>query len=423
MRKLGGLTLAALLAAGCAARPVADPTGSVGAAQSSGTVTPAAGAGPTSTPEEQGQKLPVADPTGSVGVVQSSGTVTPAAGTWPTSTPEEQGMNSDLLAEMLETIEEEGSGIDTVTVVRNGTIVVDATVYPFEPDSRHAIRSCTKSVVSALIGIAVEEGHLEGVEQPVLDIFDERDVARRDGDKEAMTLEDLLTMSSGLKCRDSYLYNWRGLEQMGESDDWVQHMLDLPMSEPPGTRFEYCNGGSFLLSAIIQETTGMTAAAFAQEHLFDPLGITDVEWPSSPQGISIGWSHLRMRPHDMAKIGLLYLNEGRWEGKQVVPAGWVKASTRKHMPGTLQDWYGYQWWVTQDGPYMALGYAGQYIIVVPEEALVVVFTSELADEDFYVPQDLLEGFILPAIVTTDAQPPRPEGVARLEQAVEALASP
>jgi CubicO group peptidase (beta-lactamase class C family) len=332
-------------------------------------------------------------------------------------------MDSQPLAEMFETIREREYAIDSVTVVRNGIIVADATVYPFEPGSRHIIHSCTKSIVSALIGIALDQGYLDGLDQPILDIFPGLSVSHRDADKQAITLEHLLIMASGLECRDSYLYRWRGLQEMRQSDDWVQFVLDLPMAQPPGTRLEYCNGGSFLLSAIIQETTGVSAAEFARKHLFEPLGIQEVEWPANPQGISIGWGELHMRPRDMAKIGYLYLNEGRWDGEQVVPADWVRASTRKHISGTLQEGYGYQWWVTSDGPYMALGYAGQYIVVVPEHELVAVFTSDLAEEDFYIPQELLNAFVIPAVKSSVPLPANPEGVARLDAASDALANP
>jgi CubicO group peptidase (beta-lactamase class C family) len=174
-------------------------------------------------------------------------------------------------------------------------------------------------------------------------------------------------------------------------------MLDLPMAEPPGTRFEYCNGGSFLLSAIIQETTGMSAREYAMENLFGHLDINDMYWPSNPEGISIGWGEMHLKPHDMAKIGMLYLNEGKWEGKQVIPAAWVEASTRMHLPATLSDGYGYQWWVDEGGYFMALGYKGQFIYVVPEVELVVVFVSNLAESDFFVPEILLNDYILPAV--------------------------
>ena len=342
---------------------------------------------------------------------------------WRTSAPEEQGMASETLAEMLNTIGEQGHDLDSVTVVRHGTIVADATVYPFQPDSRHVIHSCTKSIVSALIGIAIDKGHIEGVDQPIVAFFPERSVANLDADKQAMTLEHVLMMAGGWECRDSYLYRWRGLDEMRSSQDWVGYMLDLPMAEKPGTRFEYCNGGSFLLSAIVQETTGMSGLEFAEKHLFGPLGISDVDWPSNPQGISIGWGELRMRPHDMAKIGYLYLKDGEWEGDQVVPADWVAASARKHIEATLQDGYGYQWWVTDGGVYMALGYAGQFIFVVPEKDMVVVFTSQLQERDFYTPQRLLDDFIIPAARSSAPLPANPDGVASLEAAIRDLATP
>jgi len=342
---------------------------------------------------------------------------------WLTSTPEEQGMDSEILADMLEIIQEQDYDIDSVVVVRNGYLVVDATVHPFEPGSRHIIYSCTKSVISALVGIAIDKGYIESVDQPVLDFFPERTAANLDANKETMTLENVLTMATGLECRDSYLYRWRGINQMRQSEDWIQFMLDLPMAEEPGSRFEYCNGASFLLSAIIQETAGLNALAFANEHLFGPLGIIDVEWPSNPQGISIGWSDLHLTPHDMAKIGYLYLNEGWWDGQQVVSAKWVKASTRKHISATLEDGYGYQWWIDDSGTYMALGYAGQFIFVAPEEDMVVVFVSDLEEQDFYVPQMLLNDLIIPAAKSATPLPGNPDGVALLESRAEALANP
>jgi CubicO group peptidase (beta-lactamase class C family) len=338
---------------------------------------------------------------------------------WRTSTPEKQGMDSGQLADMLAQIEEHNHRIDSVLVVRQGYLLLEAYVSPFQPGEKHIVYSCTKSVVSALVGIAMEQGYLEGVDQPVLDIV-ERSAANLDPRKRDMTLEDLLTMSTGLDCRDSYLYRWEGLSQMRRSDDWVQFVLDLPMAAEPGTRFEYCNGASFLLSANVQEKTGQSALDFARAHLFGPLGISDVEWASSPQGITIGWSDLHLTPRDMAKIGYLYLRGGQWDGKQVVPAGWVEASTRKHISATLEDGYGYQWWVDDSGYYMALGYAGQFIFVVPEKDLVVVFVSDLAEQDFYVPQQLLEQHILPAAKSNKPLPPDSGKQAELERQVERL---
>ncbi|MBU1749474.1 MAG: beta-lactamase family protein [Chloroflexi bacterium] len=343
---------------------------------------------------------------------------------WRTSTPEEQGLDSVKLADMLEAIRKQGHDIDSVSVVRHGYLVADATVYPFQPDTKHVVHSCTKSVISALVGIAIDQGHIQGVDQPVLDIFANRTVANVDERKQAMTLEHVLMMANGLECRDSYLYRWQGMTQMRGTDDWIQFMLDLPMAEAPGTRFEYCNGGSFLLSAIVQEKTGQTALDFARENLFGPLGITDVDWPANPQGITIGWGDLRLKPHDMLKFGYLYLHEGQWAGRQVVPAVWVRASTTRHIAaGTLSDGYGYQWWVDDAGYTMALGYAGQYIVVVPDQDMVVVFTSDLAEQDFFTPETLLKTYILPAAVSDGPLPANSDGVALLEARAKALAVP
>ncbi len=346
----------------------------------------------------------------------------PTAG-WRSSTPEEQGMDSGLLSAMLGEILEKNYEIDSVTVVRNGYMVADVSIHPFSSTSKHNIYSCTKSVVSALVGIAIDQGYIEGLQQSVLSFFPQRTIANRDANKEAMTLEHLLTMTTGFRCQDSYLYRWSGLNQMRESEDWVQFVLDLPMEGEPGERFEYCNGASFLLSGIIQETTGMSANEYAVEHLFGPLGISDVDWSSSPQGISVGYSELRMRPQDMAKFGYLYLNEGRWDGEQIVPSEWVVSSSNQFISATLEDGYGYQWWVDDSGMYLALGYRGQFIFVIPEKEMVVVFTSSLEDNDFYVPQTLLNEFIIPAAVASSTLPDNPEGVALLESLIEELASP
>jgi CubicO group peptidase (beta-lactamase class C family) len=324
-------------------------------------------------------------------------------------------MDSELLAKMVEYIQENDLSIHSVLVVRNGYMVAEVYFYPFRPDSIHWIASCTKSFTSALVGIAIEQGYIAGVDQPILDFFPDRNVANVDADKERMTLEHVLTMSSGLRCQDSYSYDWRGLDEMRASEDWVRHMLDLPMAEPPGTRFEYCNGGSYLLAAILQETTGETALDYARQHLFGPLGITQVEWPSSPQGVNLGWGEMQLRPRDMAKIGYLYLNGGFWDGSQVIPAGWVAASVGKHIEAERGLNYGYQWWIYPSlDAYTARGLGGQYIFVVPDLDMVVVFTSGFGESDFDKPELVLEFFILAAAKSSEPLSENPRAVARLE---------
>ncbi len=342
---------------------------------------------------------------------------------WPTTPPEAQGMDSRVLAAMLETIRDENHAIDSVTVIRNGYLILDAAVYPYDTNSKHIIHSCTKSIVSILIGIAIDQGYIGDVQTPVLEFFPDRIFDNLDPNKESMTLENLLTMTTGLNCRDSYLYHWGGLNEMRGKEDWVQHILDLPMAHTPGSYFEYCNGSSFLLSAIISETTGISALEFAEKYLFERLGISDVTWPTNPQGINIGWGELRMLSQDMAKIGYLYLKGGEWDGEQIIPSSWVGVSTMSHIPATLEEGYGYQWWVDDSGYFLALGYRGQFIFVVPEKDLVVVFTSTLSDYDFYVPQILLEEFIIPAVVSLEPLPMDPAGEAALQQLIEDLSSP
>jgi len=276
---------------------------------------------------------------------------------WRTSTPEKQGMHSGMLADMLENIKERGYAIESITIIRNGYIVADAYFHPFEKDTKHIIHSCTKSITSALVGIALDKGHIKNVNQPILEFFPEKSIANPNEHKRAITLENLLSMASGLQCRDSYLYKWKGLMEMQKSGDWAQYIIDLPMAEAPGEKFEYCNGVSYLLSVIIQKTTHMKTLAFARKYLFGPLGIADVKWRSSPQGIEIGWGEMWLKPHDMAKISWLYLNRGQWDGNHIVPAAWVEASTRGHISSTLFPRYGYQWWIDASY-YMAVGYKG-----------------------------------------------------------------
>jgi len=327
---------------------------------------------------------------------------------WRTASPESQGMDSEYLLKMMETIWKQEIGINCALIVRNGYIVFESNSYAYHPSDMRNVQSCTKSVTSALIGIAIDKGFIKNVCQPVLDFFPDRTAKNLDSDKKVMTLENVLTMTTGLKCRDSYLYQWDGLTRMKMSRDWVKWMIDLPMVEKPGNRFEYCNGASFLLSTILQKQTGMNALSFAEKNLFAPLGIYKIEWPSNPQGITIGWGQLRMSPRDMAKFGYLYLNEGLWDNTRIISSQWIKESTRKHTIATRIPGYGYQWWIIKDDIYTAIGYDGQFIIVAPREKLVTVFTSSLPIKQMYIPISLLGAYILPAVKSPTPLPENPD---------------
>jgi CubicO group peptidase (beta-lactamase class C family) len=167
---------------------------------------------------------------------------------------------------------------------------------------------------------------------------------------------------------------------MEETNDWVQYVLDRPMAAEPGSEFHYCSGCSHLLSAIIQETTGIETLAFAQTHLFDPIGITNVYWEPDVTGIANGGWGLEITPRDMAKFGYLYLNEGVWDGKQIIPAEWIKTSTQQSVALKEEMGYGYQWWIyPQLDIYAARGFNYQAIYVIPNLDLVIVFTAGIKD--------------------------------------------
>lgn len=315
---------------------------------------------------------------------------------WRAADPRDAHLDPDKLDDMVHSIERSGVAVDSVAVIRYGYLLLDEYFAGFAKGQKHNVYSCTKSVVSALIGIAMERGDVQGAEQKLLEVFSERTVDHLDASKEAITLEHLLTMSAGFDARDSYLYEWEGLVKMVESPDPAQYVLDLPMAREPGVQFEYTNGISHLLSAIVTKTTGLSALEYAQQHLFAPLGVTGVEWEADAQGRNWGYSKLHLSAHDMAKIGYLYLKTGQWDAEQVVPADWVEVSTARHIPATLVDGYGYQWWVGSSY-YLALGYQGQFIFVVPEQELVVVLTGS-SPETFDFSITLIDRFILPAVV-------------------------
>lgn len=318
---------------------------------------------------------------------------------WRPATPEQQGMDSGVLADMLALIMEAQIPIDGITLVRNGYLVTDVYFAPFAVGERHPLYSVTKSFTATLLGIALNQGVIDSLTRPVVDFFP---AAEPDNFAALVTLEHLLTMSSGVRCAESLL------EGNGDSGP----ALALQMQAPPGVMFEYCSSGSDLLAAVIQEATGQTAATFAEEHLFAPLGITSATWPLTDLGYSTGGSDLLMSTHDMARLGYLYLNGGLWDGQEILSEDWVRAATSSHIE-TGDGGYGYHWWTPTPGLYAAIGYAGQYIIVMPEYDLVTVIVSSLGQQDSGLPLGLFYEYILPAVRADDPLPPNPEALSRL----------
>jgi len=341
---------------------------------------------------------------------------------WHVSTPEDQGMKSKTLLDMMKVIKDKKYNIHSVTIVRNGSLVLDSYLYPFKNGKKHKMFSATKSITSALIGIAIDKGYIKNVNQTITQLFPSRKISNLGELKRSLTLKDLLTMSSGFDCNDGSANQWAGTVAMRKTNDWTQYTLNLPMVQKPGESFHYCNGVSHLLSAIIHESTGIQTLAFAKKHLFDPLGIKDVEWETSPEGIVSGSGGLWLQPRDMAKIGLLFFNKGKWEDQQIVSADWIEESTRSHIDGRWNnEHYGYQWWINQAGYYSAVGMFGQTIYVAPEKNLVAVFTSNIEDQNMYISGTLLQKYIIPAVVSSEPLQPDLNEKARLDNLLTTIA--
>ena len=344
---------------------------------------------------------------------------------WRTSSPEQQGMDSAKLGAMLTEILDKHYHIHGLVIIRNGYLVLEMYTPPFQATSRHYIASATKSFTSALIGVAIDKGAISGLDARLLDFFPGRTFANPDPCKQEITLEQLLTMSSGLYWPTQGLYELFG-GQLQVASDGVQLMLDRPVASLPGAQFNYNTGSSLLLSAVLSQATGMSALEYAQQNLFSPLGISDVNWAAYPQGITQGGSGLELVPRDMAKFGYLYLKDGVWDGQAIIPSQWVKTSTAALIKtGYVLDLeYGYHWWVHPSGVYHARGYGGQRIFVLPDQQMVVVFLGGFSGEDMeYVPDSLLNTYIIPAAESESALPPNPEQASLLAANVQALAEP
>lgn len=343
---------------------------------------------------------------------------------WPThgwrhSSPEAQGLDSDALADAFDYVRDQGTRIHSLTIVRNGYVVLDAYFWPFQDGQLHDVASVTKSVTATLAGIAVGKQAFTGLSQTLPSIFSGQTIGNLDDRKRRLTLKHLMSMTSGLDCHAApgEITLW----QMRGSKDWTQFMLDLPMRDEPGSHFEYCSGGMHLLSGAITKATGVSALDYARRELFAPLGIGNVVWPADTQGISYGWGDLRLEPRDMAKLGYLWLNNGRWDDRQIVPKDWMQAAVQPQaQPPNTNQKYGFGLWLhdyRRPPEFEALGRGGQRITVVPEKNIVVVFTG-----GEFEPGDV-GGFIGRALKSDHPLPENPSGTARLAAAVKGAATP
>jgi len=329
---------------------------------------------------------------------------------WKTTSPEAQGFDSARLAQGLLSLHEKGQPIDGLMIIRNGYVVVDAHFAPYDGTFPHDLASVTKSVTTTLIAIAAEQGYLD-LDKPVVAYFPDRTIANLDEHKARLTVRHLVEMRNGMKS-ECYDGDEPTLDAMRSQPDWVQAALDRPMVAEPGTENCYDSPGMHILSAILQETTGMTELDFARKNLFAPLGIQEVIWEVDPQGYTRGWGDLHLLPEDAAKIGFLWLQRGNWDGQQIVPEAWVLDSVRMHSRFVKGDiGYGYGWWICgQD--YHASGRGGQAVRVFASRNTILVITGN------YYEFSAIEKWLYPALIgLKNTRPADPQGQAALASAL------
>jgi CubicO group peptidase (beta-lactamase class C family) len=265
----------------------------------------------------------------------------------------------------------------SLLVVRDGRLVLERYFGGAGPDDLADIRSGTKSVVSTLVGIALEDGYLSSLDQTLLQLLP-ASVAVLRPDEEGITIRDLLTMTGGWDWDESTV---AGYNDWVTSSDHVQYLLNRPLADPPGTVFTYNSAAVHLLGVILEQATGMSLPTFADQALFAPIGISSRAWEPFPEGTVNGGSGLDLRPRDLARIGQLFLQDGVSGDRRVVAVDWIAEATRAHFPwtsdgGSTHLSYGYLWWTDADNDaYFAWGYRGQYIYVAPARRLVVVATT------------------------------------------------
>ncbi|ANE48896.1 hypothetical protein SY83_12725 [Paenibacillus swuensis] len=287
-------------------------------------------------------------------------------------------------------------------LVRNGSLVHERYFNETSAETPMDLRSATKSVMSLLIGIAIEEGLLS-LDAKVYDYFPDWVPAQIPPAAEETTVRHLLTMTSGLHWQTGARLGERWIHRMHASKHWVKFILRLPVDPARRDAFLYRSPDSHLLSAILTRVSGMPAHEYAQAKLFAPLGIAGTAWRADPQGHTAGHIGLRLTARDMAKLGQLVLREGDWHGRRVVPAAWIRDAVRPHtegLPGVGR--YGYQWWSGAVGgqeAVFALGHGGQLIYVFPALDLVAVFTGDPDVRRWKHPRALLERYVLPGLTS------------------------
>lgn len=324
---------------------------------------------------------------------------------WHPSTPATQAIDDSALSGSFDSLRAgRYPKVDSMVVVRNGRLVAEGYFNGYGRETLHDLRSTGKSFTSALAGIAVDQ-RLIGVNDLISQhIPDFENHANVDARKRAITVRNLLDMTSGLDCDDWDPSSPGNEEKMYVKHDWVKFILDLPVTHDPGTHASYCTGAVVVLGSLISHRSGQALDDYANTWLFAPLDIRQSIWRRSPDGQATGGGGLRLRPRDLAKLGQLYLDGGVWNGSRVLSAAWITES-RRATTSLLNDGYGYLWWkrgFAHDGAniecFFTSGNGGNFVFVFPTLELVVAFTGSNYDSDaMNQPFQILSSGVLPFV--------------------------
>jgi CubicO group peptidase (beta-lactamase class C family) len=339
------------------------------------------------------------------------------------STPEREGVTSAAIIDFLDAVEQSNHEFHSFMLLRHGKVIAEGWWKPYGPNLKHTMYSLSKSFTSTAVGFAVSEGLLS-LDDNVVSFFPD-DLPDTVGPYLAeLTVRDVASMTTGQDPDPTGI--------VARDSNWVRAFLATPIVHEPGSTFLYNTLGTYILSAIVTEVTGEKVIDYLTPRLFEPLGIADIDWEVDPQGRNTGGWGLRIRTEGMAKFGQLYLQNGMWNGAQILPASWVDEATTAHilqapeLPDSVRkssDWlqgYGYQFWRCRHNAFRADGAFGQFVIVMPDQDAVVVITSESADMQDEI--NLVWDYLLPAMQDGDL-PENAAAEARLHERLTALALP
>ena len=309
---------------------------------------------------------------------EASGSAAWPTSAWSTSSAQQQGLDPEMLDAADKRIKDNYPNVYSLLVIRHGYLVYEKYYQGMDENDANPVYSVTKSVMSALTGIAIRDGLITGTDQKFSEFFPEYFTQIDDARKKDITIENVLTMTGGLESIDSDYYSYF------TSSDYLEYALLKPLTDTPGEKFVYNTGLTNFLSAVIARTSGINTKEYADKYLFSKIGISVDSWDSDSHKKTIGGTGISMKPTDMAKFGYLYLNKGLWDGTQVIPSEWIEESTQKHISVDGTADYGYLFWLltiqdttnnTEYASYRASGMGGQYIMEIPDLDMVVVITA------------------------------------------------